>query len=611
MRAEWWSQQFAQEGSAAAEGIVKQLGMPAMDPLTVLVREAAQNSWDARLPKGPVEFTISLWRLGNLSDTWRSLLLPGPDPEAALDLDQALRPDSFVLVVSDRNTVGLGGPLRAGHRPPAGARPDFVQFLRNIGEPNDQKYGGGTYGFGKGIYYRVSEVSTMLVDTGTLEEGAEARRLMGSALGSSWFDGEDRRHTGRHWWGVVNDDVPDPLLGTAASSTAKSLGLPGFRPGHTGTDVVVLAPDFGSVTNTDESLRTAEEAGEFMASSILWHLWPKMLPNSDGQYMRFAVEVDGEPLDLPAPDRLPELSPFVDSLMRVRNGKAAAYTRKAAPQTAGFFALESAVAKTGNASRVLEAAKPFDGPAHHIARMRTAELVVDYLPEIPHPNSLLCYGAVFKATQEADQYFADAEPPTHDTWIEKGLTGTTRGVVQRARHFLRKEIDKLFAPPPPPNDDPASSLGELASRLGGLIRTREDLEVENETTDDRKPRGTGGRRRSGTPRVTEAPSVWFSEGRPLLRAKVLVRASEAERAVEADAHVVIEGGSREKTPPVGGLTPTVLGWLSTESDAAWSDGDVLDLPPGPASEWWVCATYVPDAVVAITVRSSPGSHDAH
>lgn len=590
---------------------MKQLGMPAMDPLTVLVREAAQNSWDARLPEGPVEFTVSLRRLGNLSDTWRSLLLPGPDPKAALELYPALQTDSFVLVVSDRNTVGLGGPLRAGHRPPTGARPDFVQFLRNIGEPNDQQFGGGTYGFGKGIYYRVSGVSTMLVDTRTREAGDEARRLMGSALGASWFDGEDRRHTGRHWWGIVNEDVPDPLLGATASSTAKSLGLPGFRPGQTGTDVVVLAPDFGSATKTDEGLRTVEEAAEFMASSILWHLWPKMLPNDDGQYMRFAVEVEGESLDLPAPDRLPDLSPFVDSLMRVRKGEATPYTRTLAPRTAGFFALESAVAQSGQTSRILEPARPFEGPAHHIARMRTAELVVDYLPDIPHPNSLLCYGAVFKASQEADEHFAKAEPPTHDTWIEKGLTGTTRGVVQRARHFLRKEIDKLFAPPSASGAGPAPSLGELASRLGGLIRTREDLEVENESYGERKARGAGGRRRSGTPRVTEAPSVWFSEGRPLLRAKVLVRASEAERAVEAGAHIVIEGGGREQTPPVGELTPNVLGWLSTGPEAAWSEGEILDLPPGPASEWWVCATYVPDAVVAITVRSSPGSHDAH
>lgn len=222
----WWSQPFAPEGSAAAEGIVKQLGRPSLDPLTVLIREAAQNSWDARLGHTPVRFGLSLRRLGDAAETWRRQLLPPPDPRADITLTDALSPDSLVLVVSDRDTVGLGGPLRAGHRPPAGERPDFVQFMRNIGEPNDNQFGGGTYGFGKGIYYRVSQISTILVDTRNRESGPTARRLMGSSLGPSWFDADDRRYTGRHWWGSVIDDVPDPLLGDHAAAVAEQLGLP-------------------------------------------------------------------------------------------------------------------------------------------------------------------------------------------------------------------------------------------------------------------------------------------------------------------------------------------------------------------------------------------------
>lgn len=76
MSGRWWSQPFAPEGSAAAEGIVKQLGRPALDPLTVLVREAAQNSWDARLSDGLVEFGIDVRVLGDDIGAWRSLLLP-------------------------------------------------------------------------------------------------------------------------------------------------------------------------------------------------------------------------------------------------------------------------------------------------------------------------------------------------------------------------------------------------------------------------------------------------------------------------------------------------------------------------------------------------------
>ena len=290
MSVRWWSQPFAPEGSAAAEGIVKQLGRPALDPLTVLVREAAQNSWDAHLPDGVVEFGVDVRVLGENVDAWRQLLLPGPARESDVDLDNALRPESVVLVVSDRNTVGLGGPLRAGERARDQEKADFVQFLRNVGEPSDHEFGGGTYGFGKGIFYRLSRIGAILVDTNTAAGGPAGRRLMGAALGHSWYLG-DRRFTGRHWWGhVAADDVPDPILAGQADSVATALGLPGFADGRTGTDIVVLAADLGS-TGSEPSARerTAAEAATFIASSILWNLWPKMLPDGDGRHMRFSV----------------------------------------------------------------------------------------------------------------------------------------------------------------------------------------------------------------------------------------------------------------------------------------------------------------------------------
>ncbi len=45
----WFSQPYPPEGASAAEGIRNQLGRPELDLLTILVRESAQNSWDARL----------------------------------------------------------------------------------------------------------------------------------------------------------------------------------------------------------------------------------------------------------------------------------------------------------------------------------------------------------------------------------------------------------------------------------------------------------------------------------------------------------------------------------------------------------------------------------
>jgi len=469
----WWSQPFAPEGSAAAEGIIKQLGRPALDPLTVLVREAAQNSWDAHLADDVVEFRVDIRVLGTGVDAWRELLLPGPSSESNVDLDKALRSEAVVLVVSDRNTVGLGGPLRAGERARDEETPNFVQFLRNVGEPSDHQFGGGTYGFGKGVFYQLSRVGAILVDTNTAVEGPAGRRLMGAALGHSWYQG-DRRFTGRHWWGhVAADDVPDPVLDAQAGAIADTLGLPGFADGRTGTDIVILAADLGSTGPEPESRdRNPHEAATFIASSILWNLWPKMIRDELGRHMRFAVSVDGSVVPLPEPDSFDELAPFVDALRSVRADRGVPYSRTVPPKHAGSFAMSVGAVDDGSAPILVTAAKPFGGPSHHVARMRVAELVVDYLPGPLHPDTRLTYGAVFKASEGADALFASSEPPTHDDWVSKGLSGPARGVVMGARAFVQKQLDERLGLGPQAGGSGGQGLGQLSALLASVVPAR-------------------------------------------------------------------------------------------------------------------------------------------
>jgi hypothetical protein len=251
-----------------------------------LVREAAQNSWDARAGDRDVTFRIELRRLGESAPSWKSALGGGPEEASVDGFEAATSADSWVLLVSDRGTVGLGGPTRASKRPAKGERNDFVQFLRNVGEPRDTELGGGTYGFGKGIFYRVSGVRTILADTRITASGGITHRLMGASLGRDFYGPDDRRYTGRHWWGKPGDEgVPDPLEGEEAAEMARLLELPSFEGSETGTTVVVLGVDLGlRDTQDDESedvQRTPYDAGVHLASSMLWHLWPKFVDPSD------------------------------------------------------------------------------------------------------------------------------------------------------------------------------------------------------------------------------------------------------------------------------------------------------------------------------------------
>ncbi len=622
MTGRWWSQPFAPEGSAAAEGITKQLGRPSLDPLTILVREAAQNSWDARRP-GVVDFQIRIRTLGEYTQIWRDTLLPGPPDESEMPLAKHLKPDSIVLTLSDRNTVGLGGPLRAGKRAHGDEHADFVQFLRNVGEPSDHQFGGGTYGFGKGIFYRLSNADSVLVSTHTATgEGDERHRLMGAALGHSWYLGE-RRYTGRHWWGAVGeDDIPDPLLGAEATAISERLRLPGFADDQTGTDIVVIAADLGTVTRDQTSIpRTPQEAATFLMSSILWHLWPKFLPDARGDCMRFSVG-SGENLTVvPSPTELSEFEPFVDALQEVRAGRGQTYNRTVPPKNAGSFNLQRCVNESDDASRqMVTAARPFSGPLRHVARMRVPELIVDYFEGPAHPDARFAYAGVFKASDDADAVFADSEPPTHDAWIFAGLSGSARGVVMNVNSRITKMIEDELGTTVGAGGNDTGGLGNFSMRLASLIPAAgsdPSRNLPDDDTDDgssggsggtggtgrrggRRPGSSSGTRRGSAPRLVDKPRLQIHNGQPFLVAKVFVPESSNARVLRADVTVVLDGGGSETDAPLGASLPQINQWQPVAGGPA-IPGPQIYLSASADSEWWVYATHVPDAVVRFRV----------
>ncbi|WP_350274843.1 hypothetical protein [Kribbella sp. HUAS MG21] len=88
-------------------------------------------------------------------------------------------------------------------------------------------------------------------------------------------------------------------------------------------------------------------------------------------------------------------------------------------------------------------------------------------------------------------------------------------------------------------------------------------------------------------------------------AKVHVPPSSTDRTVRAEVAVVVEGGGRESAPPAGAPVPVVTGWRTQDDRGV--DGAEVVVHPGDSSDWWVFASYVPDAVVRFKV--SEGSAD--
>lgn len=591
----WWSQRVAAEGSTASEGIRRQLGKPKLDPLTVLIREAAQNSCDAALPGHDVEFKVQIRKLtGRRLAGWREFLLPGPDG-GGLGLKEALDREPTILIISDRGTTGLGGPLRADEPPLDGERADFVKFIRNVGERKGVDLGGGSYGFGKGILYNVSRCHVIVADSQCVFRGRPQRRLIGAAMGDG-FQHDGVRYTGRHWLGVQEGDIAQALVGEEAEKMALSLGLPSFAPGQTGTTVAIVDVDLGAVRNGDNEVpRSPEAAADYIASTMLWNLWPRMIDGVDNR-LRCSVKFEGFVVDIPDPARTIELKPFVDSYRRLSHaGEYDVPVRKAKPQEIGRFAMVESMAPITK-NYLLSLAAPFSGSAHHCARMRQADLVVNYVAGEPHPNEAVQYGAVFKAGVDADSYFSDAEPPTHDDWVTSGLHGTALGVVRLGASFLKSNL-KPSAPDIDPELHHEAALAPLAGRLSGLVAGASADGAGSPEGGGSRRSGRAGGRSAAKPKIVSGPALVVVNGEALVIATIELPLWPTSKTVIAEPLVVIEGGTEQP----GILEPAVvLGW----ADAANGEkrvGRSISVAREDSRRWTLSIRPPKDAVVRIAL----------
>ena len=227
-------------GTITAEGLLNTMGRPKLSATEMLIRESLQNSWDAgRIEGVQPHYAIRLFKPSHEQmEAYRHFFTDRPTDETCPvrnGLEHFFSSESPVLMeISDRGTVGLGGPTRADGDD-AG---DFANFLRNIGKPRDVEQGGGTYGFGKSTFYLMSGPQLLIVDTLAKDGDREERRLLAHAAGES-FNHEGRHYTGRHWWGVSTEipDFVDPALDGDAAAIAHSLGFSSREAGATGTSL--------------------------------------------------------------------------------------------------------------------------------------------------------------------------------------------------------------------------------------------------------------------------------------------------------------------------------------------------------------------------------------
>lgn len=473
---EWFPKAFG-AGDTDGKGAKRMLGQPDVNLQNLLVRETAQNSWDAACPGEIPVFEI---RHRVLDADVRDVLTWNVFRSASKELGllQALgEPTLEAIEIVDRGTKGLGGPTRNDIELPQGTITDYADFVLTIGAPPDHQHGGGTYGFGKTASYLASRCSTIVIWSRAwdAERQMHVERFIASAMGPS-FSIDGQRFTGRQWWALPADDETtsgfrfEPVSGEDARRLGRAVFERHFSAEETGTSLLILQPH---PADGDEALV------QTWSSALLDNLWPKLvIDQPDDRRMHATVWSEGHMVTLP----IPEASSIwqgkracLDAIRTVQSGQenlnpliTVEVIESFRPKAVlGHLALTHVPDQPGD---------PMASTADSVTYMRSgAELVVKAQPFGPSTIGGYRWVGVFKPTPEKDPAFAMSEPPAHDNWNPEGMEDkAAKSSVSVALRRIRSKVAEFLTPKPVSTaQGEAASTGAVSAALAGLAGSGE------------------------------------------------------------------------------------------------------------------------------------------
>ncbi len=428
------------------------------NPLRTLVREAAQNSWDARLDGETPVFCIDI---SELSADQSALLirLVGEVDIKGMHSFSTIAAGSPVMMIRDIRTTGLDG---SEVRDPADVGGRWWRFVGNYGDraiadqadAEDADGAGGSFGLGKFSYFGASESRLIIIHTHFLsEDGIESRFLI-YGLGDA---NPECNYTGRHWWGragtAMGEAVPMPVTGDEADGLAAALGLPRFDTEDTGTTFAII--NGAAAPSRANSGSETIDRGEFIRECVLWNLWPKY--SLDDSKMEIRISNNGRELDLSDPETHPVAKHFVSAYraaaateppMGTETSEVAYNRRTALRIGAKIEARTDGV--DSEAERVIVLAGGPTLPLHHVMLVRDPRLVVEYRDAFPamlaeeHPIAAVAFPPANATVtikniglRKVDEVLRKSEPEAHDRW-DAERTRLKSGERSFVAHVLRQ-----------------------------------------------------------------------------------------------------------------------------------------------------------------------------
>ena len=591
-----FSEKMSPMGAVNLDSIQQLFTVCELDDISVFVRETAQNSWDARdkstasLGKG-----IDLdYRVGSISlDQQISLdkvFFADANGEIKKRLHRYTREGQTYLIVQDKGTVGLAGPTLATER---GINNNYVSFLLNIGQDHTGDSSGGTYGFGKSVFFRASAPQTILVYTRTKNaEDVLESRFIGVTLHKT---PGDRVYTGRHWWcepSIANGDaIPRPIVGKEADRLGSLLGMKTYDANETGTAIAVIGPEFDNLKRTGNNNPDPQLLAECLAEAANFWFWPRMEGGGaeDGK-LRCTTWNKGiaiQPFDYA--DTIP-FKAYKECLgiiqKAVSSGGNPGITNTTFQQfheikyqfkRVGYLCVtktlrsdrqlfksyivnpDSGLIMTHPLGSLLWQSGNEEPSSRHVALIREPGQVIQYLRQKECSDNMMEYAAVFFLHPDGAnggaflESFKKAEPPAHDKWEFNNSSGVVANTVSKIRDI----VGEFARPENQGATSSASGLGSVSSSLASLWSSGEGSGGGG---------GGGGGGGSGggvTSKIKVKPGKLFAiDGTNYV--SIQFSAAELEGwtgAVKATVKSVLYGGGNDDISADEDGSPRLIGWF--------------------------------------------------
>ena len=301
-------------GVSYGSGALKALQNDSLPELDLLVREAIQNSSDASLgindERFDVNFNVGKFIPRRLNSELKSL-------EAILNKRYS-GSDADFLEIRDMRTSGLTGHVRLSELD----RDDHGNFFKLVFDTGKEQTAsssgeaGGSWGYGKSVYYRVG-IGLVIFYSQICENNGFEERLIFSLTehetdNKSLLKEINKESVGRAWWGKRDSKNGRELLPVTDAEDIKNIldifGLKRFKPCQTGTSIIIpyiekarllngIFPDDCGISDDEKTMCSwADSVEDYIELAIeKWYapkIFNKNLSSITGQKW-LAVKVNG------------------------------------------------------------------------------------------------------------------------------------------------------------------------------------------------------------------------------------------------------------------------------------------------------------------------------